>query len=357
MKIIKGINKHIWEKFVILNHGISGSEFLLSPSWFEIVKKEESVCQVLAVVRDINYENVELKVEDVLALVVLIKKPLKRSFFYWYAPRGPLLNHSLKEDEQKKVVRFLISAILRLERKALFLKIEPALRGKKFWQTIFSGGLIANPYRIRRVNPVQPKKTVTLDLNKDLDDLLSEMHQKTRYNIRLSKKKGVLVKEGSDKDFSEFWRLMQETGARDGFRIHDENHYRNLLSNNNSDFIKLYFAEHGGRKIALALVSFFGKKATYLHGASDSKYRNLMAPHLLQWTIIKEAKEKGNKVYDFYGIDEKKWPGVTRFKLGFSKQEKKYAGAYDVVFRPAMYRVYKLLKASLALSLRWRNVK
>src|SRR5680860_34719 len=355
MKIIRDINKDIWEQFLTINQGISGPEFLLSFKWFEIAKREGLNCQVVAVLKDLNYENKNLKVEDILALTVLIKKPLKRKFFYWYAPRGPLLNTSLQTDEQKKVVRFLISAVLRIDKKALFLKIEPAVRGKKFWKTIFSGGLIANLFRIRRVKPIQPKKTVILDLNNDLNDLLSSMHQKTRYNIRLAKKKGVIVKEGSSDDFSEFWRLMKETKDRDGFKIHSEDHYRNLLSDNNSEFIKLYFAVHDGKKIAAAIVSFFAKKATYLHGASDSKYRNLMGPHFLQWKIIEEAKEKGNKIYDFFGIDEKKWPGVTRFKLGFSPEEREYAGAFDIVFRPAMYRVYKILKASLSLISRLRK--
>jgi len=70
-----------------------------------------------------------------------------------------------------------------------------------------------------------------------------------------------------------------------------------------------------------------------------------MAPQLLQWEIIKQVKADGARLYDFYGIDEEKWPGVTRFKQGFGGEERMYSGAYDLIFRPAMYRTYQLFKA------------
>jgi lipid II:glycine glycyltransferase (peptidoglycan interpeptide bridge formation enzyme) len=111
------------------------------------------------------------------------------------------------------------------------------------------------------------------------------------------------------------------------------------------NFIRLFFAEYEGRKIATALVSSFARKATYLHGASDNEYRQLMAPQLLQWEIIKTMKAEGANLYDFYGIDEQKWPGVTRFKQGFGGEERVYNGVYDLILRPVRYGFYRLLKS------------
>jgi peptidoglycan pentaglycine glycine transferase (the first glycine) len=342
MKIIREINRDVWAQFVKQNQGISGPEFLLSPDWFDIINREEPGSLALAVVKDLDYKGKELQIDDILALIILVKKPLKYGFFYWYAPRGPLLNIVLEKDKQIEVVKFLFLSIWHLNKSALFLKIEPALRGKEFWQTVFFASSFRF-FQVKKVKDIQPKKTVVLNLKDNLDDILKRMHQKTRYNIRLAKKKGVVIKEGNSQDFVEFWRLMQLTGERDGFRIHKEEHYKNLLSSS-SEFIKLFFVEYEDKKIATALICFFGKKATYLHGASDNNFRQVMAPHLLQWEIIKRAKEENCWLYDFYGIDEKKWPGVTRFKRGFGGDEKKYAGAFDIVFRPSMYRVYRMLK-------------
>lgn len=342
MKIIRVLDKEIWRDFVKRNKGVSGQEFLLSPEWFEIVSREGEGNKVLAVVRDLDYGDKGPQASDFLCLIVLIRKPLGKRFFYWYAPRGPLFNKELKEEEYKAVSKFLFLAISRIAKKALFLKIEPAVKNRKFWNNIFPKFKISPFLKMKKVKDIQPRKTVVLNLEKDADTLLKEMHQKTRYNIRLAKKKGVEIKEGTKDNLLEFWRLMQITSSRDSFKIHSKTHYQNLLVN--SDFIKLYFAVYDDKRIAAALVCFFGSKATYLHGASDNEYRKVMAPHLLQWEIIKRAQEKGIKLYDFYGIDEKKWPGVTRFKKGFSKDERKYAGTFDVVFRPAMYKVYRLVK-------------
>ncbi|PIR92771.1 hypothetical protein COT99_04470 [Candidatus Falkowbacteria bacterium CG10_big_fil_rev_8_21_14_0_10_43_10] len=60
--------------------------------------------------------------------------------------------------------------------------------------------------------------------------------------------------------------------------------------------------------------------------------------------MIKLAKKLGYAKYDFYGIDEKKWPGVTRFKRGFGGGEINYQGCFDIVFNNKWYEIYKLVK-------------
>jgi len=180
-----------------------------------------------------------------------------------------------------------------------------------------------------------------LDLKKSKEELLSDMHQKTRYNIRLAKKKGVEIIEGGADDFDDFWNLINKTADRDRFRIHTKEYYKKMLS---VDFVKIFFAKFAGKIIATGIFSFYGDTVTYMHGASDNEHRNVMAPYLLQWELITRAKEKGFKYYDFYGIDDKKWPGVTRFKKGFGGFEKRYPGTFDMVFSQIWYNVYNILR-------------
>ena len=141
---------------------------------------------------------------------------------------------------------------------------------------------------------------------------------------------------------------MQTTSKRNKFRLHPKNYYKQMLSaddeENNDLKIKLFLAKYNNKIIAVDIVCFFGNTATYLHGASLNEFRKVMAPNLLQWHVIKLAKAQGYKYYDFYGIDEQKWPGVTKFKKGFGGEEIVYPGTYDLVYNKFLYSIYKLLR-------------
>lgn len=300
------------DEFIIKNSAEAGAEFLQSFAWGEISLKEgEEVFRSGAAHQG-----------KLLAVATLIKKNLPLNNFYWYAPRGPLGSAA--------GIAFLISAIKKLKPRPVFLRFEPSRLES------------ANPEFIKSAD-LQPQKTLLLDLATSEEALLKAMHPKTRYNIRLAEKKDIEIVSGTASDFAEFWRLLSLTGERDAFRLHSKKHYQNLIGAN-QEFIKLFFARYQGKNIAAGLFSFFGDKVTYLHGASDNEFRNLMAPYLLQWEIIKMARSAGYKYYDFYGIDEKKWPGVTRFKLGFGGREVSYQGTFDVVFKPGAYRLYRLAR-------------
>ena len=344
MEIIELKDRRIWRNFISANPGESGAEFLISPEWTDILSSENKTVKCLAVV-----ENNTTNSENILGLIVLIDKFLGGGFNYWYAPRGPIFKAELLATEIIDIFNLFILAVKKLNKQAVFLKIEPAQILSGFWR-------INSRSNWQIGADIQPKKTLILNLKASEDNLLSAMHQKTRYNINLAKKKGVEIIEGDVTDFSELWRLMELTGVRDGFRIHDQKHYQNLISHSSSEFnqslnkienkkfIRLFFAQYQGRKIAAAIVCCFSDKATYLHGASDNEFRNIMAPYLLQWEIIKSVRMTGATIYDFYGIDAVKWPGVTRFKLGFGGEERDYPGVFDIIFRPFVYQIYNLAK-------------
>lgn len=310
MKLLRPDNLNSLEK---IDHLLSG-EFLQSLFWAEMLVRGGEKIEVWQV-EDNN---------QIRASVLLIKKSLRRGLFYWYAPRGPI------GDEE--AVEFLLTELKKSKVGGVFMRIEPA-------EKLTAKSILA---KLKKSLDLQPKKTLLLDLGLSDDDLLKAMHPKTRYNIKLASKKGVRISEGGEQDFTDFWRLMSLTGERDGFRLHGEGHYRNLLSAKKN--IKLFLASYEGKIIAVGLFCFFGGRVTYLHGASDNEARNLMAPYLLQWEIIKKARAEGYKNYDFYGIDDKKWPGVTRFKNGFGGFTKEYPGTYDFVFKPVIYGLYGFLR-------------
>jgi len=220
---------------------------------------------------------------------------------------------------------------------AVFLKIEPMTIDRGLVQKLQSIGFRKSKKEI------QPQRTIILDITKSEDQILAEMHQKTRYNIRVGEKKELRIRNYEsgmgEKLTEEFWRLLQKTANKDRFHSHSKQYYKKLLE---LPITQLFVAEHRGRIIAADIILLYEETAYYLHGASDYDYRNLMAPYLLHWETIKHAKEHGFKEYDFWGIDEKKWPGVTRFKKGFGGREAGYIGSYDYVYQPVWYRLYRL---------------
>ena len=184
------------------------------------------------------------------------------------------------------------------------------------------------------------------------------MHSKTRYNIRLAGRKGVEVKQ--EKNLEVFWRLYEVTTKRNFFKIHPKSFCEKLLKQNFSYQLSAYY---GGMPLASSILIKHLDTLYYFFGASGDKQRNVMAPYLMHWEIIKLAKKLGCKYYDFWGMSkplqkEAKnaicfhnicWDSthpvssVTRFKAGFGGEPKVYPEAYDVIINPFKYKLYNLV--------------
>jgi lipid II:glycine glycyltransferase (peptidoglycan interpeptide bridge formation enzyme) len=113
----------------------------------------------------------------------------------------------------------------------------------------------------------------------------------------------------------------------------------------------LALAEHAGEVIAAALLVFFEGTAYYLHGGSADTKRELMAPFLLHFKAMEEAKQRGCTRYDFGGVrmlskrdaGDTDWDGITRFKQGFAPKAETlvFPGTYDIILSPTRYALYR----------------
>lgn len=210
---------------------------------------------------------------------------------------------------------------------AVFAKCEPMQEGGA--QDLRSAGFVP------AVKQLQPQHSSIVSLG-DEEKMLSAMHPKTRYNVRLAARRGVSVSnEGSGEDF---WRLMQETTQRDGFSAHPRSYYEELLA---TEGVSLFEARTQAGVAAEAIVMRHEGRGVYLHGASSYELRASMAPFALHWYIMRTLAREGCSEYDLWGIDEKRWPGVTRFKRGWGGREVSYVGSYDYPTRPFWYTLYR----------------
>jgi lipid II:glycine glycyltransferase (peptidoglycan interpeptide bridge formation enzyme) len=269
---------------------------------------------------------------------------------YWYVPRGPVFDRHYDKEIIKKLLEELI--LLAKKNKVAWLRIEPASEEKFELIKQFAGHEISKAPR-----DMQPREIFIVDITKSEEQLLSEMKEKTRYNIRLAEKKGVKIIGTENKEeiignkyVDEFLRLTAVMAKRNKIGTHPAIYYRQMIESIPRENLKIYVAEYQGKIIAASLVIFFERMATYFHGASDDAHRNVMAPYLLQWRAIQDAKALGCESYDLGGIDtkseKKSWEGITRFKWGFSLVTKSvtFPGSNDIVLSQIKYRIYKTLQ-------------
>ncbi|HET9946639.1 MAG TPA: peptidoglycan bridge formation glycyltransferase FemA/FemB family protein [Patescibacteria group bacterium] len=215
-------------------------------------------------------------------------------------------------------------------------------------------------------HPLFTKYTFVLKLTPSEEQLLKDMHPKTRYNIRVAQRHDVKVQETNNKEaFQTYWQLTEETTKRQHFFAHTK-HYHELmwetLNKKNPHgleahlFIASYLPPEEKKRIPLAswIIFTFNNKLYYPYGASSNLFRNVMASNAIMWEVIKFGKEKGLKEFDMWGSlgenpDTKDpWYGFHRLKQGYNPALIEFLGSYDLVMNPLLYQGYKL-----ADKLRW----
>lgn len=260
---------------------------------------------------------------------------------YLYIPHGPELNLEIGEGIRNEV-RHLTRALRGLAEQngSMFIKMEPLHDAVP--ELLYRSGMRIRPSRRR----IQPNRTIVVDLTQSDDDLLSNLHYKTRYNMNLAERRGVTMTES--RDVGIFWNLLQKTSEHDDFRTHPRSYYESLLKffapGSGPIHTKLYIAWLSGEPIAGVLMLEYDRTVYYLHGAMDRAHRAVMAPHLMHWRLMREYKRAGAMAYDFWGIDADRWPGVTRFKKGFGGREIEYPGTFDFTIRPFWHMLYRAFR-------------
>lgn len=289
------------------------------------------------------------------AAQVLFKK-LPLGYTIAYIPKGPLGGWQNTRQCQEFLGQIHAEA---RKRRAVFLKIEPDLYqpppdAPADEPAQRAAGFLAT-CGFSPADAIQPQTSIKIDLHGSEDEILAAMKQKTRYNIRLAAKKGVTVRQGDTADINTFYALAQTTAGRDGFGIHAPGYYQTALELFGSDRCALLLAEFDGEPLAALMVFRQGASAYYFYGASSDTQRNLMPTYLLQWEAIRWAKHHGCASYDLWGIPHADEPtleaefsnrsdglwGVYRFKRGFGGQVAHTLGAFDFVYKPWLYQLYR----------------
>ncbi|MEK7513891.1 MAG: peptidoglycan bridge formation glycyltransferase FemA/FemB family protein [Patescibacteria group bacterium] len=287
---------------------------------------------------------------------VTIHRTPKLNWNIGYFPKGPM------PDENQ------LNALKQIgkENNCVMIKLEPNVNAlvnnpEKPNQTWKAIGLFLRKRGCFPGRPLFTKHTFILNLKNDEEQLLAKMQPKTRYNLRLAEKKGVkIVRDNSDANFKWFVKLLfEETLIRQGFYAHNPEYFQKLWSIlKPAGMAHLMRAEYNGQPLAVYMVFIFNGKIYYPYGASSREHKELMAPNLLMWEIIKLGKKMDCESLDMWGALGPKpkpndpWYGFHRFKQGYGGDLTESLGTYDLVLDLFRYPLYRV-----AEQLRWTGLK
>jgi lipid II:glycine glycyltransferase (peptidoglycan interpeptide bridge formation enzyme) len=213
--------------------------------------------------------------------------------------------------------------------KTFLAKIEP--KDEKQAQV-----LLKNGFKLSRF-PLSPPKTIIIDLKKSEDQLLSQMHPKTRYNIKIAQRNGIKV-EISD-DFDSFSKIWLESQKRKKISFATTSQMEKFWQVFKEDSFLILAKDKKGQVLAGILMPIYDKIAYYLYAGSKKEGNKLFAPTFVTWQALKIAKEKGAKVFDFEGVYDERFKSATSSWQGFSRFKKSFGGK-EVAYSGAFYKTY-----------------
>lgn len=287
-----------------------------------------------------GWEAVRLVSENSGAQVLFRRLPLGLTVAY--LPKGPV-------GGDWKLFWPALDALC-WKKRAIFLKVEP-----DGWEPLEVDKRVALADFRPDAIPVQPRRTILIDLHGNENDWLARMSKKTRACFRAAEKGGVTARFSDD--VPRFFEILAATGQRDTFGVHSPEYYRmayELFAAR--DEVGLIFAEREGQVLAGLMIFATRKRAWYLYAASYDEHRELNPTYLIQLEAMRWAARKGCYEYDLYGIpdfdedtleaqfSERRdglW-GVYGYKRKFGGTVVRSPGAFERVYIPAFYGLYQI---------------
>jgi len=262
----------------------------------------------------------------------------------------------MPDEEQLAALRQLGQA-----NNALFIKLEPNVAQTV---TATSAHHTVGEFLLQQGcqpgRPLFTKYTFQLDLTKSEETLFNNLNSKTRYNVNLAHKKGVVIKENSTAEgMEEYIKILEETTSRQGFYAHTPEYFRTMWKTlSDSGMLRIFQAVYNDQVLASWIMFIFNGVLYYPYGASRSANRDVMASNLLMWEMITFGKREGCHLFDMWGSlgpepnPKDPWFGFHRFKKGYGGELMEFLGTYDLVLNEPLYKLFRLVE-----NVRWKLLR
>ncbi len=288
--------------------------------------------------------------------IIKCKLPLGKIFYT--CPYGPIYKDGCLTARLLEFLKQNLQNILKT-RNTVFtrLNFSPAITTEQ--DKLISNMFTSVHWTSTHATAFQPQREWFLPLHKSEEQILANMHQKTRYNIRLAERRGIVVDVLSSnftKYIDTFYDLQSITAKRNGFNLHSKEYYKSVLEYCEQDTNSyLAVARLGDQVLTMNLVVVYGEIAMFVFGGSSNEHRNLMPSYLTHWVCVKHAKSLGMRYYNFGGYFDKNGPRVKQatlkkrsqysvFKRKFGGFAFEHSNPFDLVHNRQWYTAYILYK-------------
>ncbi|HEX2883446.1 MAG TPA: peptidoglycan bridge formation glycyltransferase FemA/FemB family protein [Candidatus Limnocylindria bacterium] len=284
---------------------------------------------------------------DVVGVAAAQVRALPAGRAFWYVPRGPVLDYADPRAGERLQALLTGLRIGARQHRAIAVKLEPRLAaGDPHLRHFERRGLRSTG------ETLQVGQTRIVELADD-EALLAEFDKDTRYGVRRAAREGVVVTSTADASdraaIDALHGLVVETQRRAGFPLPPLERYRvawqALAGAGRAAILE---ARREGELLASGLVVIEGDRSFYLFSGSRREERGepkRYASYALQWEMMRLARERGVRTHDLWGVappgagPEHPWHGVGLFKKGFGGHEVVWAGSWDLVVDPTLYRL------------------
>lgn len=322
MKIIDATDQKQWDDFITSHEE---ANFLQSWAWGDFHESRNK-----KVVR-----RIALKDEKIVAAYVGQVETARRGTYMAIAG-GPIMDWS--DDKLRQAIFDDIKKQGKAN-KCVFVRIRPQITETPKNRELFKQ-LGAKPAPIY----LSVEYAGVLNLEKSEDEILAGAAQRLRRALRKAQKNNISVEVSTNpKDIKKFYQIELETAKRHDFVEFSESFLQKQFNAfHKYDEVKLYTAKYEGEILAQNFMIFYGNEASYHYGVSTQLGTKYSGAPLLHMQAMRDARERGIKRYNFWGItaeDDTKhrFYGVSQFKRGFGVEELIYLHAHDLVLKPSLY--------------------
>lgn len=280
----------------------------------------------------------------VVGAQVLVLRPRLSPWGVGYIARGPVTaDGSL---DRAVLTPFLAQLAAEGRRRRLAaVRIEPeAADDGVLVRTLIGLGL-------RRVDHIQPERSLLVDLGPPEEAILAGMHRKCRQSIAKASRLGVRVVVADRARLGAFHAVYAEAMGRAGIAPRSAASFAALWDAlAPQGMVRLYLAEaeEDGTVLAALLLVRCGQRVADLYGGTSAEGGRRRANYLLKWEAMRDLRAQGVTEYDLWGLPR---AGIEQFKSGFGGREIDYVGAWELpLSRPGRF----VVGAGESLRSRWR---